>query len=197
MDEAGKGGNVEKRKRRAGSADQASSKASSNSSGQMSGGARILVINDTPEILAAFKDILEDEGYTPLLYSYAISNLQEIEQINPDLIILDYVFGRTKSGWQTLQLLKMNRSTAQIPVIVCTAATSAVRDIEGYLTAHDIQLVPKPFDIDDLLNAVRRALADADSSAKLVIERAHGNQDPRGAGNRAGDGSEEPDDTTE
>ncbi len=190
---------MEKRTRRGRNAQNAQN--AGNNDRPAASGARILVINDTPEILAAFKDILEDEGYTPLLYSYAISNLQEIEQIAPDLIILDYVFGRTKSGWQTLQLLKMNRSTARIPVIVCTAATSAVRDIEGYLTAHDIQLVPKPFDIDDLLNAVRRALDDADASAKLVIERARSDQGPRGAGNGAGDGagdgSEDPDDTTE
>jgi DNA-binding response OmpR family regulator len=138
---------------------------------QPSNGMRVLVINDTPEILAAFKDILEDEGYIPLLYSYAITNIDEVEQLRPDLIILDYIFGGAKAGWQTLQLLKMRRSTAQIPVIICTAATHAVRDIEGYLTAHDIQLVPKPFDIDDLLRAVERALANADASAKLIIER--------------------------
>lgn len=187
---------MEKRKRRARNVEEMSAKVSSDSStgasGQTAEGVRILVINDTPEILAAFKDILDDEGYTPLLYSYAISNIQEIEQLNPDLIILDYIFGRTKTGWQTLQLLKMNRSTAQIPVIVCTAATSAVREIEGYLAAHDIQVVPKPFDIDDLLGAVRRALADANSSAKLVIERAQGAQNPRGA-----DDSGDPDDTSE
>ncbi|HEX8729482.1 MAG TPA: response regulator [Ktedonobacterales bacterium] len=138
---------------------------------QTSNGKRVLVINDTPEILAAFKDILEDVGYIPLLYSYAITNIDEVEQLRPDLIILDYIFGGAKAGWQTLQLLKMRRSTATIPVIVCTAATHAVRDIEGYLTAHDIQLVPKPFDIDDLLGAMERALVNADASAKLVIER--------------------------
>lgn len=134
-------------------------------------GIRVLVINDTPEILAAFKDILELEGYVPLLYSYAITNIDEVERLKPDLIILDYIFGGAKTGWQTLQLLKMRRSTAQIPVIICTAATHAVRDIEGYLAAHDIQIVPKPFDIDDLLMAVKRALVNADASAKLVIER--------------------------
>jgi DNA-binding response OmpR family regulator len=136
-----------------------------------SDGIRVLVINDTPEILAAFKDILELEGYIPLLYSYAITTIDEVEQLKPDLIILDYIFGGAKAGWQTLQLLKMRRSTAKIPVIICTAATHAVRDIEGYLTAHDIQIVPKPFDIDDLLMAVKRALVNADASAKLVIER--------------------------
>ncbi|HEY7974091.1 MAG TPA: response regulator, partial [Ktedonobacterales bacterium] len=98
---------------------------------------RILVINDTPEILEAFRDILEDEGYETLLYSYPITKAHEIERLKPDLIILDYIFGRSKAGWQTLQLLKMRRSTAGIPVIVCTAATREVREIEGYLTAHD------------------------------------------------------------
>ncbi len=132
---------------------------------------RILVINDTQEILEAFKDILEDEGYEALLYSYAITDLHEIEQLAPDLIILDYVFGQEKLGWQTLQLLKMHRTTATIPVIVCTAATNAVREIEGYMVAHDIQLVPKPFDIDHLIGAVKQGLDNAPSSVKLLMQQ--------------------------
>ncbi len=139
---------------------------------------RILVINDTQEILEAFRDILEDEGYEALLYSFAVTNIADIERLKPDLIILDYIFGTEKLGWQTLQLLKMHRSTAGIPVILCTAATREVREIDGYLVAHDIQVVAKPFDIDDLLNAVRQALANADHSGKLIIERARSQIDP-------------------
>jgi DNA-binding response OmpR family regulator len=139
--------------------------------GEKAGAVRILVVNDTQEILEAFRDILEDEGYQPLLYSYAITNLNDIEQVNPDLIILDYIFGGEKLGWQMLQLLKMHRSTAGIPVIVCTAATREVRELDGYLTAHNIQLVAKPFDIDDLLDAVRQALTNTTHSAKFMIDR--------------------------
>ena len=139
---------------------------------------RILVINDTQEILESFRDILEDEGYEALLYSFAVTNIADIERLKPDLIILDYIFGTEKLGWQTLQLLKMHRSTAGIPVILCTAATREVREIDGYLVAHDIQVVAKPFDIDDLLNAVRQALANADHSGKLIIERARSQIDP-------------------
>jgi DNA-binding response OmpR family regulator len=57
-----------------------------------------------------------------------------------------------------LQLLKMQRSTASIPIIICTAAESAVRDQEGYLVSQGIQIVYKPFDIDVLLLAITRAL---------------------------------------
>ncbi len=57
---------------------------------------RVLVINDTQEILEAFRDILEEEGYEALLYSFAVTNIADIEQLKPDLIILDYIFGTEK-----------------------------------------------------------------------------------------------------
>jgi DNA-binding response OmpR family regulator len=121
-------------------------------------GTRILVINDTQEILEMFRMLLEDEGYEVILSSFPMQKIQEIEQINPQLIILDFIFGERKLGWQMLQLLKMQRSTASIPIIICTAAESAVRDQEGYLVSQGIQIVYKPFDIDVLLLAIKRAL---------------------------------------
>ena len=129
-------------------------------------GARVLVVNDTQEILELFREILEEEGYDVVLYSYAIMDMDEIEHITPDVIVLDYIFGGEKTGWQMLQKLKMRRSTATIPVIVCTAATREVREIEGYLQAHGIGLVPKPFDIDTLLDAVKRGLSASSPAAE-------------------------------
>ena len=120
---------------------------------------RIMVINDTQEILELFRLILEPEGYEVALYSYAIRDMAEVERIKPDLIIVDFFFGVEREGWQMVQKLKMNRRTAIVPIVVCTAADQAVRDIEGYLQAKNIALVPKPFDIDDLLIAVKQALA--------------------------------------
>lgn len=119
---------------------------------------RILVINDTQEILDLFHELLGEEGYEVIIYSYAPQEIEVIERIAPDLIILDYIFGEEKTGWQTLQKLKMRRSTSTIPVIVCTAAPREVREIEGFLQAKGVTLVPKPFDIDDLLQAVSTAL---------------------------------------
>jgi DNA-binding response OmpR family regulator len=119
---------------------------------------RILVVNDTQEILELFQDLLTDEGYEVALYSYAIQDIEEIERVKPDLIILDYIMGGEAIGWQLLQKLKMKRSTATIPVIVCTAAVNAIQEMEGYLKSKNIGVVLKPFDIDDLLGAVHRAL---------------------------------------
>lgn len=128
---------------------------------------RILVINDTQEILDLFRVLLEEEGYEVVLYSYAIMDMREVERVHPDLIILDYIFGTEKTGWQMLQKLKMTRATATIPVIICTAATREVREIEGYLQSHGVRLVPKPFDIDALLEAVDLALSESQHDAAL------------------------------
>ncbi len=132
---------------------------------------RIMVINDTQEILEMFRAILEDEGYEVILYSFAILDMTEYERVKPDLIILDLVFGGEKSGWQMLQKLKMNRSTATIPVIVCTAATNAVREMEGYLLSKGVNVILKPFNIDDLVAAVKLALQSRHNIASLINDQ--------------------------
>jgi DNA-binding response OmpR family regulator len=93
-----------------------------------------------------------------VLAGFPIQQISDVEDINPDLIILDLVFGDQKTGWQMLQMLKMKRSTASIPVIVCTAALSAVREQEGYLVSQGVHVVFKPFDIDQLLTHVKQLL---------------------------------------
>ena len=117
---------------------------------------RILVVNDTQEILELFRMLLEEEGYEVVLSGFPIQQMSDIEQIHPDLIILDLVFGDQKSGWQMLQMLKMKRSTASIPVIVCTAALGMVREQEGYLVSQGVHVVFKPFDIDHLLTNIKQ-----------------------------------------
>jgi DNA-binding response OmpR family regulator len=129
---------------------------------------RILVINDTQEILELFDELLREEGYDVVLYSQAIQDMREVERLQPDLIIIDYIFGVEKVGWQMVQKLRMRRSTAKIPLIVCTAAVREIREIEGFLHMKAISLVPKPFDIEDLLEAIRTSLRVAGDTAALT-----------------------------
>ena len=120
--------------------------------------ARIMVVNDTKEILELFEEILKDEGYEVVLYSYAIHDLDEVKRVRPDLMILDYIIGGEKVGWQLLQKLKMDRQTARIPVIVCSGAVRRLRELEGWLREKNVGIVLKPFEIDDLLSEVQRML---------------------------------------
>jgi DNA-binding response OmpR family regulator len=120
--------------------------------------ARILVVNDQQPVLDLFRELLVGEGYEAFLYSYGFHDLQEIERIKPDLIILDYVVGNEVPGWQLLQMLKMNRPTARTPIIICTTLVRFVQEMEGSLNMRGIRLVPKPFEIEELLREVELSL---------------------------------------
>ena len=120
---------------------------------------RILVINDTMEILELFEDILSAMGHDVTLLSYAPDELHQIQAAQPDLVIVDFVIGgREMEGWQLIQKMRMNRSTEKIPIIACTAAVQTVREQEGYLVQQGIAVVLKPFNIAQLETAVDAAL---------------------------------------
>ncbi len=122
----------------------------------------ILVINDTQEILDLFREILEEEGYRVSLYSYTFQDIAQVREVQPDLVILDFIIGGEDLGWQMLQKMKMTRDTMDIPVICCTAALALVRELEGHLRTKNVGVVLKPFDIDDLLEAVSASLLKVD-----------------------------------
>lgn len=137
--------------------------------------ARIMVVNDTQEILDMFHDLLEQEGYEVILYSYAIQDMDEILRYKPDLIILDYIFGAERTGWQRRQKLKMRRDTAAIPVVICSAAKRQTEEIEGHLVSMGVGIVLKPFNVDDLLRTVRQTL-DLHADAKALAAEEAGEE---------------------
>jgi DNA-binding response OmpR family regulator len=118
----------------------------------------IMVINHEQEILNLFREILTDEGYAVILSPLLNCTLAEVEQIDPDLIIIDHPFFSETRGWQFLQALRLSRTTGTTPIIVCTAATREVKEIKKDLEAKNICLLPKPFDINDLLRTVSVSL---------------------------------------
>ena len=129
----------------------------------------ILVVNDTPAILDLFTDLLEDEGYrvsTDTFSTIAETVLAQIGELRPDLIILDFLIGGEGLGWQLLQLLKMDRKTAAIPVIICTAAVRQVEELQGHLRDMGVTVVLKPFDIDHVVAEVARVWERIDSGAQ-------------------------------
>jgi DNA-binding response OmpR family regulator len=129
-----------------------------------------IVVNDTQEILDLFKDILEEEGFDAVLASYAPKELDAIIEIDPDVVILDYLIGDEAQGWQLLQKMKMHRKTRDVPCVVCTGAVSLIKELEGHLAAKNVGVVIKPFDIDDLMSTVRMTM-DANANASSVVAR--------------------------
>lgn len=132
---------------------------------------QIMVFNDTQEILELFYDILTPEGFTVSLHAYSVREVDEVKRVMPDLIISDHPPFREEEGWQFVQKLKMNRVTSHIPVIICTTSMKWLRANveESWLTTKRIAVVPKPFDVDDLLREVHAVIGKSDESAVGVI----------------------------
>ena len=137
----------------------------------------IMVIDDSKEILELIEMILTEEGYEVALYSYGLHDLVEVKQVNPDLIILDYLIGQEEEGWNLLQQLKLDRETAVIPVIVCSAAVKQLREMDSWLGEKGVGVVFKPFDIDDLLLAVRKMVEGTPAVVNQVVKPTAKNRD--------------------
>jgi CheY-like chemotaxis protein len=119
----------------------------------------IVVVNDTEEILELFQLILNGEGgYEVTLTSFQPHMVEHIKEIKPDLVISDHVFGEEKVGFQFIQRLKMDRATANIPIIVCSGAIRDLKEMEGYLVSKNVGILYKPFDVDELLDLVQQML---------------------------------------
>ncbi len=128
----------------------------------------ILVLNDTAEILQLFEVILHGEaGYKVTVGTYKPLMIDWIKQLNPDLVITDLLYGEEVTGWQLIDKMRMDRKTAEIPIIVCTADVEGVKEREGVLAEKNIAVVLKPFDIDDLLLAVETKLNEEKGSRQL------------------------------
>jgi DNA-binding response OmpR family regulator len=114
----------------------------------------ILAGDDSPEVLALLRDILESEGFRVSMRGDPLT-LAEIRRTGPDLVILDHMLDDgAGSGWELLRDIRRDPDLSGLPVVVCTGAIQRVRAQGEELHQLGAQVVLKPFDIDQLLAAV-------------------------------------------
>lgn len=121
----------------------------------------ILVINHSPDILTLLRVLLEEERFLVTTQSHLDRDLHRIAEMKPDLVILDYPWTTDDNRWTLLQLLKMDRRTVRIPIVLCTGAVREVEALQSHLERMNVVVVLKPFDIDHLVRVVREVLAGA------------------------------------
>src|SRR5262249_6575173 len=96
-------------------------------------------------------------GFKVTIASDGLDGLMKLEQLQPDLMVCDVMMPNL-DGIEFVRVIKGNPLTQKIPLIFLTAKTDPRSMIEGINVAPRFY-VTKPFQIDDLLNKVRRALA--------------------------------------
>ncbi len=115
----------------------------------------ILVVDDEPVNLKIMRYILKDYCQATFVTDGA-SALELVDQIRPDLILLDVMMPET-DGFQVCSILKANPETLDIPVIFLTAKTQIEDIVQGF-TVGAVDYVIKPFRKEELLARVRTHL---------------------------------------
>lgn len=130
--------------------------------------ARIVVIDNYETIRQLLTFNLQIRGYQVFSYDYASIDLAALKQLHADLIILDFNSGDGGTGWEFLQILKMEDTTANIPILISTTTVHLSAEIRGYLLTRYIRVVYKPFDLAPFLRLVQRTLTLASQAGGIV-----------------------------
>src|SRR3972149_8935221 len=82
-------------------------------------GAKILVVDDEPDLTDIINTFLEGAGYQVQTENSSVKALEKARSLKPDLILLD-ISMPVMDGYQLCSELKKDKSTADIPVVFLT-----------------------------------------------------------------------------
>ena len=126
------------------------------------GAAKILIVEDEPNMVAGLRDNFEYEGFQVLTALDGVEGLERALKESPDLMVLDVMMPRM-SGLDVCKQLKAKRPS--IPIIMLTARGQEVDKVVGLELGAD-DYVTKPFSIRELLARVKAVLRRAQTSRK-------------------------------
>jgi len=116
---------------------------------------RILIVDDSPDNLFLVQATLGESGYEIDLAEDGKTALAKVNQLLPDLILLD-VMMPGMDGYEVTKRIRKNKALPYIPILLITAheRSSVVKGLD--IGADDF--IRKPLDVDELLARVRSLL---------------------------------------
>ena len=114
--------------------------------------ATVLVVDDDALIVELIQQTLEDAGYHVVTAHDGEQALELVEEAQPDAVVTDLMMPRVDGAtlcWQ----LKANTATQAIRVMLISASSRVERHLR---TCRVDAFLPKPFDLDEIVNMVRQ-----------------------------------------
>jgi two-component system OmpR family response regulator len=116
----------------------------------------ILVVDDSPFIVDVFVTMLERGGYRTVAAYGGGECLEILKTVTPDLILLDIMM-EPMDGWETLERIKEDPATKEIPVLMLTAKQLTPAEAQEYgIFIEDYVL--KPITHRELYDAIEHVL---------------------------------------
>ncbi len=125
--------------------------------------AKILLVDDEPEIVRLTKIMLEKEGHEMLVATDSAECFEILKEEKPDLILMDIMLP-DDDGWVTCKKIKEDEETKDIPVAMFTVRSSDDSVDKSFEYSHADAHINKPFDVEELLDTVNGLLEKAESS---------------------------------
>ncbi len=125
--------------------------------------ARILIIDDDPDIVESMKVVLESEKFTIDVAATGKEGLKKARLKKPDLIILDVMMETGDKGFEVARELKKDKDYEAIPILMLTAIKEK-RGLDFKKEAGDKIWLPvddyceKPLKPEDLISKVNSLL---------------------------------------
>jgi two-component system KDP operon response regulator KdpE len=119
-------------------------------------GARILVVDDEPQILRSLRTTLASHGYDVQTAATGEEALAAVDGRLPDLVVLDLVL----PGLSGLEVCRRLRARSSLPILVLSARGDE-RDKVAALDLGADDYLTKPFGVNELLARIRAALRRA------------------------------------
>jgi len=119
--------------------------------------AKILVVDDEPDIVRVIVKIMESRKHEVDTAADGPEALERIKENLPDVVILDLNLPRM-DGFEVCKRIKDNEATQHIPVVMMTAAYVSVQDAERGTKLGADEYVTKPFLREVLVHNVERLL---------------------------------------
>ncbi|OGP56686.1 MAG: hypothetical protein A2V67_12965 [Deltaproteobacteria bacterium RBG_13_61_14] len=120
---------------------------------------RVLLVDDSPSVVQAAYDQLEERGYLIDVAYNGAEALNRIEDAVPDLIIMDLEMPKMR-GDEAAEKIRANPLWVMIPIIALTAHNP---ESVGARTSLFNALLIKPFGFDVLLKKVEELIGPAES----------------------------------
>lgn len=113
---------------------------------------KVVLIQDNEDILDIMEQVLEEEGFdvTPSLTTEPIDKIDEIE---PDVVIVDDHIKGNKKGSQVIEELKSDAETEDVSAVLTSTSPDVPKKAKE-CKADDY--IEKPFDIDHMVEVVKK-----------------------------------------
>ena len=118
----------------------------------------VLVVEDNGSVGGLIAGLLRQDGYRAVRAWDGQEAMRLARGRQPDLIVLDVSLSYPE-GLTVLHQLRSNEATRRPPIVLVAGANANLGLSEDDAAAVD-EVIQKPFDIDVMLNAVRKALGD-------------------------------------